>query len=234
MNIKYICKISGLLLTACLIFSCQSINSSYGEFYGNKNREAMLTTVGYKDKCLFDNNDFVSFKNLETDEPFQIHVKEDRVKLSKHQQYAFNYQGAKIDSLAKHKKQVFILSLVNKQKLIEEINDQVDIRARPDLEIVTEILVKEQPGIVDVLNSDSKYFVFNDRQKSYEILFYKDGNEKKITLKPNHILGYKSLFLCCTNRFNKIKVKNISKNNCPGASFKTLKDDSKTENYEKL
>lgn len=234
MNIKLQHKKLGLLLIALLIVSCQSLKSSFGKFEANNNREAMLTGVGYKYKSVFESAKYISFASITSENPFQVHVKRDSIELTKKQQIAFGYKEVYVDSLVKLKKPVTVISILNKQYLIEQINAQVDITARPNLEIVTEIVIKNQSGFEDLINADTKYFQFNSRQNSYEVLYYKEGVQSSLSINSNDILGYKSMFLCCTNIYGELKVTNFSKDKCPADSFKTLKDNSKTENYEKL
>lgn len=227
-------KILGLLLIASLVLSCQSIQSSFGKFNINTNREAMLTTIGYEDKALFESDKFISFATIQTEKPLQVHIKSDSIKLCKKQQLKFDYKEAQVDSLAKLKKPVTVISIFNKQDLIEQINAQVDLTARPNLAIVTEIILKNQSGFDDLVNADTKYFQFNSSQNAYELIYYKEGIESSLTINSDDILGYKSLFLCCTYTFGELKVTNLSEGKCPSKSFKTLKNKTKTENYERF
>ena len=234
MRIKLIHKKLALLLLAFLMLSCQSMQSSFGEFKLNNYREAMLTTIGYKDNSLFYPNKFVSFATITTENPIQVHIKKDSIKLNKRQQLEFEYEEAQSDSLAKLKKPVTLISIFNKQDLIKQINAQVDLTARPDLEVVTDILVKDQSAFERLIKADVNFFQFNSRQNAYEFVYFKNGEKGIVIINPNLVIGYKSMFLCCKTTNGKLTVKNLSENKCPAESFKTLNDNSKTENYEKL
>lgn len=234
MSIKIQHKKLALLFIATLMLGCQSIQSSFGKYTTNNNREAMLTTVGYEDKSLIEPSKFRSFTTIQTEVPLMVHVKSDSIKLPKKQQVKFDYKEVQVDSLSKLKKPVIVISIFNKQDLIEHINAQVDLTARPNLEIVTEIMLKNKSGFDVLVNADTKYFQFNSRRNAYELIYYKEGSQTRLSINSDDILGYKSLFLCCTNTFGELKVTNLSESKCPANSFKTLNDKSKTENYERF
>lgn len=223
-----------MMLSSVLFIGCQSLQTSFGSYQINSNNEVMLTAVGYHNNTLFKKKKFVSFAEVVSKGKIQVHTKTDSVKLSKQNQINFNYAEANIDSLSKLKKPMLALSVFDKQNLIKQINEQVDIKARPNLEVVTEILIKYKSELTKALRADSKYYQFNSSKNSYELLYYINGKENTFTIHPNDIIGYKSLFLCCTEEHGKVLVKNLSDNKCTSNTFKTLNNNSKTENYERL
>jgi len=224
----------GIVVMLLMLSSCQSIRSTFGNYNFNTHQEVMLGTLGHEEKSLFSPPQFISYSTVLTPEKLEITLKKDSIGLSTNKAISFYADTSKTKLLQKHKKEVYILSVINKQDLIELINENTNLNAFRDLKVVSEIVLKNTSLPPAILEAETTYIHFNDREKAYQILSYNNGKEQITNLNPNAIIGYRSLFLCCTMERTKVKVQNLSDSKCKGSTYKTQRLKSKTENYERF
>ncbi len=223
-----------LLFTALIFNSCQSLKTSFGSFNLNQHQEVMIGTVGHLEQGVFSQPRFVSFANALGHHRLAVTVKPDSIGFTSSQHLKFYGASAGSKKISKQKHQVYILSVLDKQGLIEMINDNIDLEALKEMKVVTEIMLKSELISNEISNAEMLYVQFNPKEKAIQLVFWSKGKENSINLNRNDIIGYKSLYLCCTVLKGNPQLKQLTEYSCSGGTYKTLGFKTKEENYERL
>lgn len=232
---KLINKI-GVLFLIVVLTSCRGLNTNFGNYYLNENKEVNLTDIGYYSKQDFQKK-FKSYTKAYPNDPLPAFFELDSIKLSKQHYKKLNLETHPKDTITS-KKQIAIIGISDKQDLINDINKSFEINdnplIKPKQNVVTSIALISNSELQKLYNADSYYYHFNKNTKAHEIIYYIDGEKNIKTIKPKSIIAYQTMTMCWKEEYGKIVVESLTSKSCPAGTSENIKKSNKSIRYDKL